>query len=235
MRYVLTAVLLLSLVGGWFWLAREPPPAAAPRATPTIAADHPRAEPPDRRGLGPDDEPARARRVREGAVAREVMRERILAAEAARATSTTPTRPPTVADDEPVARDRRPRKPAAGSEEAATPPAALNDRTGNHAYLVGVLNEQLMPLVDECHALARETRPDIAGMLDFNVEILGDEDIGGVIDALEPAPTNEISDPGLLECVRESLLSVTLPPPKTGGRDAIMLSLRLDPPIKETP
>lgn len=232
MRYVLTVALLLVLVGAWLSWPRTPAPAPANSATPTIAANHPRAESPDRRGLGPDDEPARARPVREGAGAREAMRQRILNAAAARAASTSPTRAATVADDEAAARDRRARKPGAGSEEAAAPPAALNDRTGNHAYLVGVLNEQLMLLVDECHTLARETHPDISGMLDLNVEILGDEDIGGVIDSLEPAPTNEIADPGLLECVRESLLSVTLPPPKTGGRDAIMLSLRLDPPEK---
>lgn len=232
MRYVLAAALLLVLAGAWLSWPRTPAPETTNSTTPTIAANHPRAESPDRRGLGPDDEPARARPVREGAGAREAMRQRILDAAAARAASTSPTRAATVADDEPAARERRARKPAAGSEDAAPPQAPLQDRTGNHAYLARVLDEQLMPLVDECHALARETHPDIAGLLDLNVEILGDEDIGGVIDSLEPAPTNEIKDAGLLECVRESLLSVTLPPPKTGGRDAIMLSLRLDPPEK---
>lgn len=33
-------------------------------------------------------------------------------------------------------------------------------------------------------------------------------------------------DAGLLECVRESLMAVTLPPPTEGGRDRFMLSMR---------
>ena len=105
----------------------------------------------------------------------------------------------------------------------------MQDRTGNHAYLARVLNQDLLPLVDECEQLARVKHPELAGLLNLNVEILGDEDIGGVIDALEPAANNEVADPELLECVRESLLATTLPAPDQGGRDALMLSLRIGP------
>ena len=113
--------------------------------------------------------------------------------------------------------------------EAPSEPGNLVDRTGNHGYLMKVMNEDLMPLVDECYALARETQPELAGMLVVNVDIIGDEEIGGVIEAVVPGQGNELLDPGLHECVRESLSSTTLPPPPEGGKDAVALSLRLEP------
>jgi len=110
-------------------------------------------------------------------------------------------------------------------------PAAggLIDRTGDHEYLVKVMNEDLMPLADECYALARETQPELAGMLVLDFEILGEEEIGGVVESVELGQANELVDPNLVECMRESILATTLPAPEQGGRDAISISLRLSP------
>lgn len=217
MRSVLVgAVLVLALLLGAWWLRREPPRVAVTTAPPParVAAD---VRPAD--DVRPSaDEPPRARRLREGAAAREAMHRKITEAIATR-----PAPARTAAAEPPT-----PVKTATATAPDAAP--ALLDRTGNHPYLARVLGQDLIPLVDECHELARAGNPDLAGMLVFDVEILGDEDIGGVIDSLEPGETNEVTDPAMLECVRESLLSTTLPPPTQGGRDAISLSLRLDPP-----
>lgn len=114
-------------------------------------------------------------------------------------------------------------------DDEAPTPGNLIDRTGNHGHMVKVMNEDLMPLVDECYALARETQPELTGMLVLNVEMLGDEDIGGVVESAGLGPDSEIVDPELLECVQESLLSITLPPPPEGGKDAIQMQMRLEP------
>ena len=151
-----------------------------------------------------------------------MIRAAIATREAAQRSKPAPTHEPTTATQQ------RTRPITTTTDELPAIPPLL-DRTGNHAYLARVLSEDLLPLVHECETLAREHHPDLAGLLNLNVEILGDEDIGGVIDSLEPAPDNEVVDPGLLECVRESLLSTTLPPPEQGGRDAMMLSLRIGP------
>lgn len=114
-------------------------------------------------------------------------------------------------------------------DDEAPTPGNLIDRTGNHGHMVKVMNEDLMPLVDECYALARETQPELAGMLVLNVEMIGEEDIGGVVESAGLGPDSEIVDPELLECVQESLLSITLPPPPEGGKDAISMQMRLEP------
>ncbi|MCX4246462.1 hypothetical protein [Paraliomyxa miuraensis] len=118
-----------------------------------------------------------------------------------------------------------------GPDDEAPTPGNLTDRTGNHGYLMKVMNEELMPLADECYELARQTEPSLAGMLVLDFEILGDEEIGGVVESVAIGQGNELVHPELVECMQESILSTTLPPPPAehGGKDAISLSLRLSP------
>lgn len=111
-------------------------------------------------------------------------------------------------------------------------PGNLIDRTGNHGHMVKVMNEELMPLVDECYALARETQPQLMSMLVLDVELIGDEELGGVVESVKVGEGNEVVDPALIECVQESLLGTTLPPPPEGGREAMQLQLRPDEPAE---
>ena len=225
---LLALIVLLVLIGAW-WFSPGPNAVATDRASDRATATSAPARPRGASASGPDaapDESARTKRLREGAIAREAMRQRILAAAAAREASAPTKQPGPTLTDAPAARPAKAKQPEV---EAPPEPAALNDRTGNHAYITRVFSERLMPLVDECDELARASNPKLAGMLNLNLELVGDEDIGGVIEAIEPDPSNEVTDPTMMECVRESLLAITLPPPDDGGRDGMMLSLRLDP------
>lgn len=125
-------------------------------------------------------------------------------------------------------RARTRRGGGAGEAEAGPTPGALVDRSGNHAYLLKTMNEELMPLVEECYALARAANPAVKAELSLNVELLGDPELGGVVDSVEPDARGGPYDAGLVECARESIQAVTLPPPPEGGRDAFVLSMRLD-------
>lgn len=227
-KAVASVVLVLFLLaGGWLLLGGATPHSAdgaqagANRALVT-EVERDRASP--EREVEAPREPSKRVRSKQ---ARDAMRRRIVDAMHAR---------------ERVAEERE-GEPAGGGgaassarEARAEPPAEedpvpgnLTDRTGNHGYLVKVMNDDLMPLADECYALARETQPELEGMLVLDVEIIGDEDVGGVVETVAIGQANELTDPGLVECVRESLLSTTLPPPPEGGKDAISLSLRLEP------
>lgn len=229
-RFVLPlVVVLLVLAAGWLALgggathAVETGAASVTRANSSAAAGE--------RAPGPRSERGEARPVRRAAARaeREALRRRILdalegrgRAEARAARADADAGPGEV------------RRPAGDGEAAAADEAApvgpLVDRTGEHGYLMKVSNEELMPLAAECEALARATRPDLTGMLVLDFEILADEELGGVVEAVVPGQLNEVDDPTLLECMRESILSITLPAPPQGGRDAISLSIPLDPP-----
>lgn len=232
-RVVVLVVLgLLLVAGGWLVLGGGAPPAVedarAVARTPVEEVARERA------GDGPAaqeraSKPATSKRTT-SKQDREVMRRRIVEAMEARERSSAGDGERAPGEDGGGASAPSRRSAAAEPPDEAEPqPGNLTDRTGNHGYLMKVMNEDLMPLADECYALARETQPELAGMLVIDVEIIGDEEIGGVIETAAPGQSNELTDPGLIECVRESLLSTTLPPPPEGGKDAISLSLRLEP------
>ena len=220
-----TVLLLLLLTGAWFVLGSEAPRAAGPAGAPRPPAQGVAAEAAPR---GPET-PAELRRAlrRTSRAEREALRQRILEAMEERGRAAEPRAG--AAEDAAAAEARRRKSGAAGPVEEGATPAGLVDRSGNHGYLLKVMNEDLMPLVDECYALARAGKPDLEGALVLDVEILSDEELGGVVESIEPGRANALTDPTLDECVRESLLSVTLPRPPTGGRDAISLDLRLEP------
>lgn len=241
MRKVALAVVLVLLVaaGGWLILG-----SGAPRTVEDARVAGPRAqvelEEEVRDRSAAESEPAAAVAKAEPSKRvtskqeREAMRRKILEAMQAHGSA--------AADDEGEASNaeggagRKAGEPALPRGEAkqrpddeAPTPGNMIDRTGNHGHMVKVMNEDLMPLVDECYALARETQPELTGMLVLNVEMIGDEDIGGVVESVGLGAENEIVDPALVECVQESLLSITLPPPPEGGKDAIEMQMRLEP------
>jgi hypothetical protein len=228
---VLAVLLLLLLVGGWLVLGGETPRSAdearsgearAPVAE--MERDRPSTKPEAGARPGAAEPSKRVASKQE----RDVMRRRIVEAMESRERAAAEREEESAGGGGAGSSSRKPAG-AEPPEDAAPTPGNLTDRTGNHGYLMKVMNEDLMPLVDECYTLARETQPELAGMLVMNVDIIGDEEIGGVIEAVAPGQDNELVDPGLIECVRESLLSTTLPPPPEGGKDAVALSLRLEP------
>jgi len=91
------------------------------------------------------------------------------------------------------------------------------------------LNQDFMPLARECIELAHEEAPGLAGMLALSVETLAGEELGAVVEKAEAAPRNQVWHPGLLECIRETALSVTFPPPLVSGREGFELTLRIEP------
>ncbi len=224
---------LVVIAGVWLWTATQPtnplPTTASPTTTasrttttPTrsssdtaaaAAADATAAKSPGDKPTGDPSLPA----TKSTRAKRDALRQQIVAAQAQRNPAPLPNTVPSP------------------NETSPTPPGSLTDRSGNRGYLLRTMNEDLMPLADECYALARAQDPTLQGMLALNLEVLSDEELGGVVDTIDLAPANELKDPALLECVRESLLATTLPPPPHGGRDAFMLSLRLTPDEADSP
>lgn len=123
--------------------------------------------------------------------------------------------------------------PATRRDEAAAGDEGLTNRIGpEHEATVKAINRELLPLVDECVELAKERNQRVTGMLAIEVSAIGDEDVGAVVESVEfpheNEPDNELRDPDLLECVRESSLAMSLPPPPAGGRTDFMITMRVD-------
>lgn len=222
-RLVVVLIVALVIAGAWFVWGGGPAEGGAPgvevgaRATVAASAS-------GREARGATEDEARAEKRRADRRARDALRGKIV--EALARGEAEPARVRDEGGDGEAGAAARKGRVGAG-EEAPPTPGSLVDRSGNRGYLMKTMNEELMPLVDECFALARATNPALKGELRLNVELLGDAELGGVVDSVEPDANNELGDPGLVECARESILATTLPPPPQGGRDAFMLSLKL--------
>jgi hypothetical protein len=95
----------------------------------------------------------------------------------------------------------------------------MNDRTGELGEAnMRVVNHELMPLVGECLDQAGERNPRLRGMLAISVKFAGVEEIGGIVEAVEAAPGNQLDDAELIECVRQSAFTIQLPAPIKSGR-----------------
>jgi hypothetical protein len=120
--------------------------------------------------------------------------------------------------------------PGDGAEhpKAGAAPGTMADRTGQLGPEVRVLNQDFLPLVDECYAQSRERDPNLSGMLALNVKFASAEGIGAIIEDVEPGPGNELDEEELIECVRQSAYSIELPKPRASGTSAVYLTIPLE-------
>ncbi|MBX7082017.1 MAG: AgmX/PglI C-terminal domain-containing protein [Nannocystaceae bacterium] len=84
-------------------------------------------------------------------------------------------------------------------------------------YIRARIQEDLVPLAQECYESALEDDAALAGKLTMHFDIVGDADVGGVVDGAQVDPGSEIKHPALLECMRESMMSLSFAPPEGGG------------------
>lgn len=120
------------------------------------------------------------------------------------------------------------RSDASPGIEPSAAPDELTDRTdGAHPALLAALNSDFLPLASECITTAKQADPELGGMLTMNLDIVADEDLGAVIETIDFPVTDNVADAELQTCVRETALSMMLPPDHS-GRAQLMITLDLD-------
>jgi len=134
---------------------------------------------------------------------------------------------------QPPESDGDPQLPLAtpSDDDAPFPKGDVKDRSGGDLKsIVATINEDVMPLADECYELALATDPKLAGMLDLNLEIIADEDIGGLVESVDLGEENEIDNAEMTQCIQETILSTAFPALGDTGRTGARLTLRFEPP-----
>ena len=112
-----------------------------------------------------------------------------------------------------------------GTEAKTHPDGTMADRTGYLGKEVKILNHELMPLIDECFDQAAERNPRLHGMLAVGVKFASAEGVGSIIEDVVPEARNELPDPELIDCVRQSAFTIQLPMPIEDQRSAVMLTI----------
>ena len=217
---VLTVIAIIAALAVAFWWTRPQQRPARPAGTAVGAPATPEsssAAPAKHADSLPDPaipEGARRRPPASSSHAqREALRDRILRSSTAQ--------PSTAAE-----------RAAADATHPADPrnrPGKLVDRVGGRETLVAHLNRDFMPLARECIARAQEETPALEGMLALDVEVIADAQQGGIVEHARAAAGNPVNHPGLIECIAQTALSVTFPPPLPSGREVFQLTLRITP------
>ena len=124
-----------------------------------------------------------------------------------------------------TARHDAPRRSHADHDAPAEPERTLGlrDRIGLRDDLAKALRTEFEPLAAECLDQASERAPQLRGMLALSFQITPDSEAGSVVESVEPTDGNEIADAELVECIRETMLSASLP--VTDEPQALMITI----------
>lgn len=121
---------------------------------------------------------------------------------------------------------RRAPVPAAAPAPATTPaarrpaPAADEDLPHGHyekSYIQKNFREDMFPILKQCYGAALERQPDLHGKLVLKFSIVGDPDVGGVVEDASIGDESTLKDDELETCARESLMALTFDKPPSGG------------------
>ncbi|MEM7154290.1 MAG: hypothetical protein AAF799_15700 [Myxococcota bacterium] len=120
-----------------------------------------------------------------------------------------------------------PEEPAAGAngEETEDPFKGHLDKD----YIREAVREDLIPLAIECYDDVLQVDPKFGGRLVLEFDILGDEDVGGIVDDVQPGEGTDPMPPDFVECMSESMMTVTMPPPEGGGIVHVTYPLLFEP------
>jgi hypothetical protein len=104
----------------------------------------------------------------------------------------------------------------------------MKDRTGLMGDEVKVINRELMPMVGQCVDEAQQRSPRLHGMLALSVELASAEGIGSIFETVEPSAKNEVDDPEMIDCIRQSAFTISLPAPKADSLHSGELTIPID-------
>jgi hypothetical protein len=98
-----------------------------------------------------------------------------------------------------------PPPPGGSDSDDDAPGGKLTDRTGWADQGLGKqLNKEFMPLASECIDQAKARKPGLRGMLAYSMVLAPTDGGKAIVSSIRATARNEIQDPELFECIRES-------------------------------
>jgi hypothetical protein len=98
-----------------------------------------------------------------------------------------------------------------GAASALERTLGLRDRVGLRDGLGEALRTEFEPLAAECLDQASERAPRLRGMLALEFSIVPDPEAGSIVESVEPTAGSQVADAELVECIRQTMLSASLP------------------------
>ena len=102
-------------------------------------------------------------------------------------------------------------------------------------YIRGRIQEDLIPVAQECYASALADDPKLGGKLVLEFTIMGEPDVGGVVDQVKVGPDSDLTHAALVECMQESMLAVSFDAPRDGGEVNVIYPFEFSPDSPPSP
>ena len=121
---------------------------------------------------------------------------------------------------------------ASATAPAITPPRAYGENDPlDRQYIQHVVREELVPLARACYEQLLEREPDAGGRVSLHFGIVGDAKLGGYVDdaSIDAGTPEDIQDPEMQTCMRESMMSIAFAPPAKGGAVTVDYPLVFSP------
>jgi len=96
-------------------------------------------------------------------------------------------------------------------------------------YIQARVREDFFPLARQCYADGVEQNPALAGSVVFAFNIVGDDETGGIVEAVDVLEKSTLRDPEVIDCMRQSFLGISFPPPEGGGEVTVVYPIVFDP------
>jgi hypothetical protein len=127
--------------------------------------------------------------------------------------------------------------PASGGASGDRPyalPSAVPDPPGVAGHLDAHdiqdrVRADFFPMASGCYVDAEKRTPGLRGRILLHFAIVGDSKVGGVVESADVLDASTIRDPMMIDCLRESMLSLTFPPPKQGGFVTVEYPIEFSP------
>ena len=119
--------------------------------------------------------------------------------------------------------------PSATGHAPYAPMPELDGGQIDLAYIRGVIHDDYFPLAQSCYLDLVNRAPDAGGRLSFDFTIVGNPQIGGIVERVDLADGSTIDDPAMVTCMRESMLSMTFAPPPNGGSVTVRYPIDFSP------
>jgi hypothetical protein len=91
------------------------------------------------------------------------------------------------------------------------------------------MHADFIPMAGGCYREAQGRLPGLTGSVVLSFTIVGDAKVGGIVDSAAILDLSTIRDAKMVECMRESMLSMTFAPPPPGGELSVEYPIDFDP------
>ena len=95
-------------------------------------------------------------------------------------------------------------------------------------YVQQRIRDDYMPLAKDCYRQGLKKHPDLEGKLVVKLRIVGTKNTGGLVDWVETAnEENTLDDADVIECLKQSMYSVSFEPPPDDGYVTVTVPVNL--------